>query len=168
MQDTVPLQSASKGKNEFYLTDSEKLLVYHMAIGYKWAGNYDKAYEVLYELEKVYAGYAEEKLAESHIAMYEFIMVVVAELYVYRKEYEKAEELLQQLLAQALKAKRLHTVHTILFWLVYKEVQKNVLPKERMRSKVEACIRISQICKNKLREREYVEYWNEILRRHTI
>ena len=162
LQYTVPLQSASKGKNEFYLTDSEKMLVYHMAIGYKWAGNYDKAYEVLYELEKVYAGYAEEKLAESHIAMYEFIMVVVAELYLYRKEYEKAEELLQQLLVQELKAKRLHTVHTVLFLLVRREVQENILPKELMQSKMQACIRISQICKDKVAEREYVEYKDEI------
>ena len=53
------------------------MLVYHIAIGYKWAENYDKAY----------ARYAEEKLAESHIAMYEFIMVVVAEMERRRKVY---------------------------------------------------------------------------------
>lgn len=117
---TVPLQSASKGKNEFYLTDCEEIPIYHIAIGYKWAGNYDKAYEVLHELEMVYAGYAEEKLAESHIGMYEFIMIVVVELYLYRKEYEKAEELLQQLMLLELKAKRLNTVHQILALLIYK------------------------------------------------
>ena len=117
---------------------------------------------MLQELEKVYAGYAEEKLVDSHIAMYEFIMVVIAELYVCRKEYEKAEELLQQLLVQALKAKRLHTIHKVLVLFVYKEIQENILPKERMQSKLEAGICISQICKNKLAEREYVEYGNEI------
>ena len=159
---TVPLESASKGKDELYLTDSEEVLLYHMAIGYKWAGNYDKAYEVLYELEKVYAKYAEEKLVESHIAMYEFIMLVVAELYLYKKEYEKAEELLQQLIVYELKAKRLHTVHTILFWLIYKEVQENILPKERMQSKIQACIRISQICNDKVAEREYGKYRDEV------
>ena len=163
LQYTVPLHSASKGKDEFYLTDSEEMLVYHIAIGYKWAENYDKAYEVLHELEKVYAQYAEEKLVDSHIAMYEFIMVVVAELYLYKKEYEKAEERLQQLIVYELKAKRLHTVHTILFWLIYKEVQETVLPKERMQSKIQACIRISQICKDKVAEREYGKYREDVL-----
>ncbi|MBR6647042.1 MAG: helix-turn-helix transcriptional regulator, partial [Clostridia bacterium] len=93
LQYTVPLHSASKGKEEFYLTDSEEMLVYHIAIGYKWAENYDKAYEVLHQLEKVYAKYAEEKLVDSHIGMYEFIMVVVANLHLCREEYEKAVEL---------------------------------------------------------------------------
>ena len=158
LQYTVPLESASKEKDELYLTDSEEMLLYHIAIGYKWAENYDKAYEVLHELEKVYAKYAEEKLVDSHIAMYEFIMVVVANLYLCRKEYEKAEELLQQLLVQALKAKRLHTIHKVLVLLVYKEIQENILPKERMQSKLEAGICISQICKEKLAEREYGEY----------
>ena len=162
LQYTVPLERASKGKEEFYLTDSEEILLYHIAIGYKWAENYDKAYEVLHELENVYAKYAEEKLVDSHISMYEFIMVVVAELYLYRKEYEKAEELLQQLIVYELKAKRLHTVHTILFWLIYKEVQENIPPKERMQSKIQACIRISQICKDKLAEREYGKYREEV------
>ena len=162
LQYTVPLESASKGKDEFYLTDSEEMLLYHIAIGYKWAGNYDKAYEVLHELEKVYAKYAEEKLVDSHIAMYEFIMVVVANLHLCREEYEKAEERLQQLIVYELKAKRLHTVHTVLFLFVYKEIQENILPKEQMQSKLEAGICISQICKNKLAEREYVAYGNEI------
>ena len=162
LQYTVPLERASKGKDEFYLTHSEKMLVYHIAIGYKWAENYDKAYEVLHELEKVYVKYAEEKLVDSQISMYEFIMVVIAELYLYRKEYEKAEELLQQLLVQALKAKRLHTIHKVLVLFVYKEIQQNTLPKERMQSKLEAGICISQICKDKVAEREYVAYGNEI------
>ena len=162
LQYTVSLERASKGKDEFYLTDSEKMLVYHIAIGYKWAGNYDKAYEVLHELEKVYAKYAEEKLVESHIAMYEFIMVVVANLHLCREEYEKAEELLQQLLVQALKAKRLHTIHKVLVLFVYKEIQQNILPKEQMQSKLEAGICICQICKDKVAEREYVAYGNEI------
>ena len=162
LQYTVPLQSTSKGKDEFYLTDSEEMLIYHIAIGYKWAENYDKAYEVLHELEKVYAKYAEEKLVDSHIAMYEFIMVVVANLYVCRKEYEKAEELLQQLLVQALKTKRLYTVHPVLFLLVYKERQETILPKERMQSRMQACIRISQMCKDKLAEREYGEHKEKI------
>ena len=158
------LMRLEKGKDEFYLTHSEKMLVYHIAIGYKWAENYDKAYEVLHELEKVYAKYAEEKLVDSHIAMYEFIMVVVANLYVCRKEYEKAEELLQQLLVQALKAKRLYTVHPVLFLLVYKERQETILPKERMQSKLEAGICISQICKDKVAEREYIGYKKEIFK----
>ena len=164
LQYTVPLERASKGKDEFYLTHSEKMLVYHIAIGYKWAENYDKAYEVLHELEKVYVKYAEEKLVDSQISMYEFIMVVIAELYLYRKEYEKAEELLQQLLVQALKAKRLHTIHKVLVLFVYKEIQENILPKEQIQSKLEAGICICQICKDKVAERGYIKYKEDIFK----
>ena len=145
---TIPVQSPQETA-EFYLTESEVIQIYHLAVCYKEIGEYEKSYEVIRSLYNWCQGCEQEGTVENHMVLYSFIMKFVSSLIGSMGRYEESNRISEELIRVELKINRLHQIPLLLYNFAWNENERGSLTKEEYNEKVNQCISLSELCKDK-------------------
>ena len=149
LQYTIPFSNLLKNNSKWYLTESELILIYHIALAYKRTEEYTKAYEVSNYLYKWCKQCEQEDTIENHISMYECIMAFFVSLLGSMGRYEESNQLSKQLMSKCLKLKRMTVLCSNIYNIAWNQKKKNSITKENYNAKLNQCISFSQLCKEK-------------------